>query len=95
MPINRIRSGCCARAESGHKAAPHENLTKSRLLITAPTLRRRHRTGSNGLIERALPPVQLCPLWVKSRHRRASNQCPLYPQKADINGNIFDVRFVP
>ena len=22
-----------------------------------------------------------CPLWVKSRHRRTSNQCPLYPQK--------------
>jgi len=22
-----------------------------------------------------------CPLWVKSRHRGASNQCPLYPQK--------------
>jgi hypothetical protein len=22
-----------------------------------------------------------CPLWVKSRHRSTSNQCPLYPQK--------------
>ena len=22
-----------------------------------------------------------CPLWVKSRHRGTSNQCPLYPQK--------------
>src|SRR6516165_2192550 len=22
-----------------------------------------------------------CPLWVKSRHRRSFNRCPLYPQK--------------
>src|SRR5215470_2277739 len=22
-----------------------------------------------------------CPLWVKSRHRGISNECPLYPQK--------------
>jgi len=25
-----------------------------------------------------------CPLWVKSRHRRTSNQCPLYPQKRTL-----------
>src|SRR6516165_5645579 len=25
-----------------------------------------------------------CPLWVKSRHRGISNQCPLYPPKADM-----------
>ena len=25
-----------------------------------------------------------CPLWVKSRHRGISNQCPLYPQKQTL-----------
>src|SRR6516225_3089606 len=25
-----------------------------------------------------------CPLWVKSRHRRKSGQCPLYPQKRTL-----------
>ena len=25
-----------------------------------------------------------CPLWVKSRHRSSSNQCPLYPQKRTL-----------
>src|SRR5215470_7475852 len=25
-----------------------------------------------------------CPLWVKSRHRGTSNQCPLYPRKQTL-----------
>src|SRR5215831_11241548 len=25
-----------------------------------------------------------CPLWVKSRHRGTSDQCPLYPQKRTL-----------
>src|SRR5215469_3132958 len=29
-----------------------------------------------------------CPLWVKSGHRSASNQCPLYPQKR--TSHLFD-----
>ena len=28
-----------------------------------------------------------CPLWVKSRHRDISNQCPLYPQKRTFDGH--------
>jgi hypothetical protein len=38
-PTRRIRSGCCARAASGHKAAiPATILMKSRRLIVAPRL---------------------------------------------------------
>ena len=29
-----------------------------------------------------------CPLWVKSRHRDISNQCPLYPQKQTFGDTI-------
>jgi hypothetical protein len=36
-----------------------------------------------------------CPLWVKSRHRNSSNQCPLYPQKRTWIQSGCDVRFVP
>ena len=28
-----------------------------------------------------------CPLWVKSRHRGISNQCPLYPKKRTLELN--------
>jgi hypothetical protein len=37
------------------------------------------RTGKGG---------NQCPLWVKSRHRGISNQCPLYPQKRTFIGAI-------
>jgi hypothetical protein len=33
--------------------------------------------------------------WVISGHRSASEQCLLYPQKADIPQRRHDVRFVP
>jgi hypothetical protein len=29
-----------------------------------------------------------CPLWVKSRHRGTSNQCPLYPQKRTFAAHL-------
>ena len=29
-----------------------------------------------------------CPLWVKSGHRRTSNQCPLYPQKRTLETTL-------
>jgi hypothetical protein len=35
------------------------------------------------------------PLWVRNGHRGTSDQCPLYPQKADIAQHGWDVRFVP
>jgi hypothetical protein len=31
-------------------------------------------------------PANGCPLWVKSRHRSASSQCPLFPQKRTLVG---------
>jgi len=36
-----------------------------------------------------------CLLWVKSGHRKGSDECPLYPQKADIADAMRNVRFVP
>ena len=35
------------------------------------------------------------PLWVKSRHRRSADKCPLSPPKADIGTQSWNVRFVP
>jgi hypothetical protein len=34
------------------------------------------KAGINGVLP--------CPLWVKSGHRRTSNQCPLYTQKQTL-----------
>src|SRR5215468_2248748 len=42
----------------------------------------------------AAKPVELCLLWVKSRHRTRSASCPLYP-KADIGLERQSCRFVP
>ena len=45
------------------------------------TIRRKRSSGSGcgaAILSRS------CPLWVKSRHRRTSNQCLLYPQKRTL-----------
>ena len=39
--------GCCARAASGHAAAPPRSVMNSRRLIAAPEAQDRHRTGLN------------------------------------------------
>ena len=44
-PMRRTRSGCCARAASGHAAAPPRTVMKSRRLIRSP--RRRGRAASD------------------------------------------------
>src|SRR5215203_3980713 len=87
-PMRRMRSGCCARAESGHVAAPLRMLRNSRRLMSAPWLRRRHRIGSNECFDRgrsgfatATSDTRRCPLWVKSGHDTPGLRCPLYPQK--------------
>ena len=46
-PMRRIRSGCCARAASGHAAAAAESVMNSRRLIRSP--RRRGRAASAAL----------------------------------------------
>ncbi len=43
---------CCARAASGHPAAPPRRLMKSRRRIAAPKLRGQHCIGSNGYFGR-------------------------------------------
>jgi hypothetical protein len=80
---------CSTRAVSGQGTTdPLRPLMKSRRLIV-PFLRLRKRQGTNrrGLFGRG----RSCPLWVKSRHRSVSVQCPLYPQKrtSELSGGIF------
>src|SRR6516165_12733390 len=70
----------CARAASGHAAAPANNVTNSRRLIAFSkaqdwTLKVSHRKVTD-MVARSR-----CPLWVKSIHRDTFNRCPLYPQK--------------
>ena len=42
------------------------------------------RNGVSGSVCTAAMLSRPCPLWVKSRHRGTSNQCPLYPQKRTL-----------
>jgi hypothetical protein len=51
-PIHRTRSHCCARAASGHAAAPPSSVMKSRLFTRSP--RRRGRAASAVLRGQAL-----------------------------------------
>src|SRR5262249_33901335 len=44
----------------------------------------RRRTGVQGLVCTAAVLSRPCPLWVKSAHRGAYNQCLLYPQKRTL-----------
>ena len=78
--MSRIRSPCCARAASGHAAAPPTSVMNSRRLIATPqgseqaiVAGRLAGSGQNG--------AWRCPLWVKSRHRGYLQGCPLYLQK--------------
>src|SRR5262249_9076875 len=50
--------------------------------ITAGICERRN--GIQGSVCTAAILSRSCPLWVKSRHRDISNQCPLYPQKRTL-----------
>ena len=78
-PMRRIRSGCCARAASGHAAAAPPS-TRDELAPPHVRLRgsgRGHRIGSSRDAGRA----DRCPLWVKSRHVHRNRACPLYSQK--------------
>ena len=50
-PITGI-AGCCARAASGHAAAPPRRLMNSRRRISAPKLRGQHCIGSNEYFDR-------------------------------------------
>jgi hypothetical protein len=52
-------------------------------------------TGEMGFRAPAAILTGSCPLWVISRHQGISDQCPLYPQKADIVHDGGNVRFVP
>src|SRR5262249_25275857 len=85
----RIGPEPCPRAVSGQVAATLPNRAmNSRQRMVPPSeqrfqksqtirLRPVPKTGRN---ERSLAKVP-CPLWVKSRHVRCKESCPLYPQK--------------
>jgi hypothetical protein len=76
-PTRRTRSTCCALDATGQAAAPPRIPRNSRRLMSVPKLGMpivpaQIRTGKR---------TTKCPLWVKSRHRSVSAQCPLYPRK--------------
>src|SRR5262249_45462638 len=77
----RSRSGCCARNASGHVVAAPISVMRSRRLIACPEAQTGHRAGSNWEVGSGQTEARKCPLWVKSRHRGTSSECPLYPQK--------------
>ena len=76
--MRRIRSACCARAASGHTAAPPSSVMNSRRLIASPEaqdkasyrLKLAHRKG----------PQPMSALGHK-RTFAVQTSCPLYPQK--------------
>ena len=80
-PMRRIRSGCCARAASGHAAAPPSSVMNSRRLIAAPEAQERHRNGSNSPIVKG--PAYATVVMSALGHKRTC---------AD---NLRDVRFTP
>src|SRR5215472_3229221 len=65
----------------GHACPPVERVCTLQL-CRAGCKRRRTDVISTGIprIIRRSDAEARCPLWVKSRHRGISNQCPLYPQ---------------
>ena len=69
-PMRRTRSGCCARAVSGHDAALPRRVMNSRRAC-APV--RPHLMQD--LKASTLRPE--CPLWVISRHVPRTSRCPL------------------
>src|SRR5215471_14146106 len=78
MPTTR-RSVYCACNSTGQVTAQPRMPRNSRRLMSCPHTREgtylfklAHLSG----LERCP-----CPLWVKSRHRKGSAECPLYPQK--------------
>src|SRR5262249_2107098 len=60
-----------------------------------PQAQKRHRSGSHRETGSGRVGPRECPLWVKSGHWGTSEQCPLYPPKADIGRRASDVRQVP
>jgi len=94
-PITGIR-GCCARTASGQAVAapviPMMN-SRRRIAFTKAGLRRIGRDYSRDLRPAKWGSGSVCraailshpyPLWVKSRHRKGSAECPLYPQKRTL-----------
>jgi len=93
----------CAHAPNGQTVAEPTSDRNSRRRIASPKAGttpnrtdysrdlRSTKWGSRSSCTAAIVKRQ-CPLWVKSRHRSTSNQCPLYPQKrtsaqAALNGD--------
>jgi|KBSMisStandDraft_5_1062788.scaffolds.fasta_scaffold01713_22 hypothetical protein len=78
--VDEPTTGICALARIGHSAAAlPRRLMNSRRRIGCPRGSDRASYGSNSPVERHLPRVSLCPLWVKSRHVQRKTLCPFYP----------------
>src|SRR6516225_7158863 len=82
MPIRRTRSGCCARAASGHTAAPQTIVMKSRRLIASPEAQTEHRNCSNWRARRG----RNAAMSALGQNRTFGNVRAMsaLPQKADI-----------
>ena len=91
-PTRYTLDGLCAVTASGQTAAALlRSMINSRRLMASPAPRTKsgikrlsHFWIENCAVRRTRAGPQPCPLWVKSRHRGISNQCPLYPQKRTL-----------
>jgi Arm DNA-binding domain len=66
------------------------------LITVSPKEARERALECRRMREQEIDPIR-CPLWVKSRHRRPSNPCPLCPRKRTLlaaKGSPPSARFV-
>jgi hypothetical protein len=61
----------------------------------AVNLKDRLRDIETDCRDRSTKALSSCPLWVKSGRDALKFRCPLFPRKADIRRQPFDVRFGP
>src|SRR6516165_4504048 len=93
MPIRRTRSGCCARAATGHTAAPPTIVMKSRRLIASTEAQTEHRNCSNWRARRGRNAAMSA-----LGHKRTLEEVlamSALPPKADMHQQDCDVSFVP
>src|SRR5262245_41704284 len=92
MPMCRIRAACCARAASGHVAAPPITFMNSRRRIAAPEGQTEHAAAQISILSGSwsVPDVR----FDKRTFRSAIGMSAL-PPKADMCGAKGNVRYGP
>src|SRR5262249_35708923 len=92
MPMCRIRAACCARAASGHVAAPPITFMNSRRRIAAPEGQTEHAPAQISILSGSwsVPDVR----FDKRTFRSAIGMSAL-PPKADMCGAKENVRYGP